>query len=215
MLELNVQKREVLGKKVKALRQQGFIPAELYGHNRDNIHLNVPAKEFKKIFKEAGESTIINLVLDNKKFPVLIHDVAFDYLRDDVQHIDFYEVKMDEKIIASVPLEFVGEAPGVREKGGILVKAMQVIEIESLPSDLPHSLQVDLSVLTDIGTSFYVKNLAIPDKVKCLVNEDTVIATVVEQKQEEEPLVTSSIEDVKVESEEKKKEREANKSKEE
>ena len=88
MAELIVQKREIFGKKVNSLRKENLIPAELYGHGLDNIHLSVPAKEFSKLFKEVGESTIINLNLENKKLPVLIHDVSTDSLSDKIIHID-------------------------------------------------------------------------------------------------------------------------------
>jgi len=203
-MELQVQKREIFGKKVKALRKQGFIPAELYGHGVENIHLSVPAKDFLKIFKEAGESTIINLNFENKKLPVLIHDVAVDPINDQIIHIDFYQIKMDEKITTSVPLEFIGEAPAVKEKGGILVKAMQEIEIEALPADLPASIKVNLNDLSEIGKSIYVKDLQVTKGLKILVEPETVVATVIEAAKEEVEEKPITVEEVKVEGEEKK-----------
>lgn len=203
-MELTVQKREILGNKVEALRQQGLIPAELYGHGIENIHLSVPAKEFSKLFKKAGESTIINLDLENKKLPVLIHDVSVDHLTDQIIHIDFYQVRMDEKITASVPLEFVGEAPAVKEKGGILIKAVQEIEIEAFPVDLPHNIEVDLNELSDIGMSIRVKELKIDKKVKVLISPETMVVTVAEPVKEEIVEKPITVEEVKVEGEEKK-----------
>ncbi len=205
-MELNVQKREILGKKVESLRQEGLIPAELYGHGSENTHLSVPAKEFSKLFKEAGESTIINLNLENKKLPVLIHDLQKNPLNDEISHIDFYQVRMDEKITASVPLEFVGEASAVREKGGVLIKAAQEIEIEALPADLPHKIEVDLSHLSDIGMNIHVKDLKIDSKARILVDPETVIAIVAEPTKEEIEEKPITVEEVKVEGEEKKEE---------
>lgn len=210
-MELTVQKREILGNKVEALRQNGLIPAELYGHGIENIHLSVPAKEFSKLFKEAGESTIINLVLsdtEGKKLPVLIHEVSFDHLTDQIIHIDFYQVKMDEKITTSVPLEFIGEAPAVKEKIGILIKAVQEVEIEALPADLPHSIPVDLSSLSAIGMGIHVKDLKISDKVKILIDPETVVVTVTEPAKEEVVEKPITVEEVKVEGEEKKEKKE-------
>ncbi|NCO15259.1 50S ribosomal protein L25 [Candidatus Wolfebacteria bacterium CG18_big_fil_WC_8_21_14_2_50_39_7] len=201
-MELNVQKREIFGKKVNSLRRENLIPAELYGHGLENIHLSVPAKEFSKLFKEAGESTIINLNLENKKLPVLIHEVSVDPLSDKIIHIDFYQVKMDEKIITSVPLEFIGEAPAVKEKEGILIKAVQEIEVEALPSDLPHNIEVDISQLSDIGMSIHVKDLKIDKKVKVLADLETVVATVTEPAKEEVVEKPITVEEVKVEGEE-------------
>ena len=170
-MDLLVQTREILGKKIKSLRKQGFIPAELYGHGLENQHLSVSAKEFGKIFKQAGESTLIKLkVKDGKEFNVLIHDIVKNALTDEISNIDFYSVKMDEKIKARVPLEFIGESPAVKEKGGVLIKSMHEIEVESLPADLPHHLTVDVSHLTEIGSSLSVINLEAPAKVKILVN---------------------------------------------
>ena len=206
MAELIVQKREIFGKKVNSLRRESLIPAELYGHDLENIHLSVPAKDFSKLFKEAGESTIINLNLENKKLPVLIHEVSVDPLSDKIIHIDFYQVRMDEKITTSVPLEFIGEAPAVKEKEGILVKAVQEIEVEALPGDLPHNIEVDISQLSDIGMSIHVKDLKIDKKVKVLADPETVVATVTEPAKEEVVEKPITVEEVKVEGEEKKKE---------
>lgn len=205
-MELIVQKREILGKKVESLRQEGLIPAELYGHGSENLHLSVPAKEFSKLFKEAGESTIINLNLENKKLPVLIHDLQKNPLNDEISHIDFYQVRMDEKITASVPLEFVGEAAAVKEKGGVLIKAVHEIEIEALPADLPHKIEVDLSQLSDIGMNIHVKDLKIDRKARILVDPETVIAIVAEPAKEEIEEKPITVEEVKVEGEEKKEE---------
>ncbi len=206
MAELIVQKREIFGKKVNSLRKENLIPAELYGHGLDNIHLSVPAKEFSKLFKEVGESTIINLNLENKKLPVLIHDVSTDSLSDKIIHIDFYQVRMDEKITTSVPLEFIGVSAAVKEKEGILVKAVQEIEVEALPADLPHNIEVDISQLSDIGMNIHVKDLEIDKKVKVLADPETVVATVTEPAKEEVVEKPITVEEVKVEGEEKKKE---------
>ncbi|MEK7193754.1 MAG: 50S ribosomal protein L25 [Patescibacteria group bacterium] len=209
-MELIAQKREIFGKKVKSLRQQGLIPAELYGHGFENFHLTVPTKEFSKTFKEAGESTIIKLKVggeesnDKKEFNVLIHDTQRDALTDEITHIDFYQVRMDEKITAAVPLEFVGEALAVKEKGGILVKALKEVEVEALPADLPHNISVDLSSLTDIGFSIYVKDLSVGPKVKIKVEPETVVATVTEPTKEEVVEKPISVGEVKVEGEDKK-----------
>lgn len=218
-MELTVQKREILGKKIRSLRRDGLIPAELYGHGFENIHLSVPVKDFSKVFKEAGESTIINLVLSgvegstvgDDKFPVLVHDVEFDSLSDKINHIDFVAVRMDEKITATVPLEFIGEAPAVKEKDGVLIKAVKEIELETLPVNLPHSIAVDVVSLVDIGSVIRVGDLKINSKVKLLVDSETVIATIIGKAAEEEVVPEVKIEDVKVEGEEKKKEKEKEK----
>jgi len=204
-IDLQVQKREILGKKVKDLRIQGFVPAELYGGTVENAHLSVPKNDFMKAYKDAGESTIVSLSFEGKKIPVLIHEVVFSTLGQEVEHVDFLAVKMDEKIKTEVALEFVGEAPAVKEKSAVLIKAMNEIEVEAFPADLPRSIKVDLAKLTDIDTSIYVKDLDVSDKVKILVDPQTVVASAVEQIVEEEVVApVASVEEIKTESEEKK-----------
>ncbi len=209
-MELIVQQREILGKKVKTLRKNGLIPAELYGHGKENFHLSVAAKDFSKLYKTAGESTVINLVLDSEKIPALIHDVSKDSLADEFLNIDFYAVRMDEKIKTKAPLEFFGESPAVK-KGGVLVKSMKEIEVEALPKDLPSHIEVDLSKLEEIHSNIYVRDLKISDKVKIFVGLETVVATIIEPVKEVVEEKPVSVEDVKVEAEEKKKAKEEEK----
>ena len=117
-MDLQAKTREKFGKAVRALRREGAIPAELYGRGLTNLHLVVPTKEFKKVYKEAGTNTVVNLVVDadlpagsQGSHSALIHDVTRDYVTDDIEHVDFYQVRMDEKIKAKIPLEFMGKPP--------------------------------------------------------------------------------------------------------
>lgn len=199
--ELVAQKREILGKAVNKLRNTGIIPAELYGHNVKNIHLGLPKKEFSEIFKAAGENEIINLIIDEKKIPVLVHDIQKNYLTDEIIHVDFYQVKMTEKITVATPLEFIGEAPAIKEKDGVLVKAMHEIKVEALPAHLPHSIKVDLTPLDEIGKSIYVSDLSIPNDVKVLVDSKTVVATITEKAKEEVVIEEPKIEEIVTEAE--------------
>lgn len=214
-MELKVQRRTILGKKTKSLRQQGLIPAELYGRDFENIHLSVSAKDFSRVFKEAGESTIIKLKVESDKgegeYNVLINDFQRSLLTNEISHIDFYSVRMDEKITAMVPLEFINESPAVKEKVGILIKAMHEIEVEALPADLPRHIEVDISGLSNIGMNIRVKDLKVNKGVKLLVEPETAVATVAEMAKEEEVVAPASVEEVKVEGEEKKKEKEEKK----
>jgi large subunit ribosomal protein L25 len=209
-MQLPVQTREKFGKSVKTLREQGLIPAELYGRGINNVHLAVEAKQFKKIFREAGENTVIDLALGKEPRKALIHGVQRNPVSQEIEHIDFYQVRMDETITAKVPFEFAGEAPAVKEYGGILNRTMNEIEVEALPGDLPHSIQVDLAELKELNQSVYVKDLKLPRGVEVTVDPETVIVTVAEPMKEEEaaPAPAADVSAVKVETEEKKAERE-------
>lgn len=212
-MELQVKKREQVGKSA-ALRRSGSIPLELYGKGVENLHLTAPVKDFKKVLKEAGENTIVNAILDGKKYPVIIHEVVRDGVSGDILNVDLYQIRMDEKIKLMVPLEFIGVSVAVKEKNGLLVKSLQEIEVEALPMDVPHILQVDISKITEIGQSLYVKDLDLPKTAKALFEPETVVATVTAKVTEEEELAKqqeagAGIETVKVEAEEKKAERDA------
>ena len=178
-LILKAKKRDVFGKKLKKERKAGFLPAVVYGHNFESIPVFVDKKEFRKIYKQAGTSSLITLNLEDKKINVLIHEVEKEPISQEPKHVDFYRVKMTEKITADVPLKFIGEAPAAKIYGAIIVKNFEKIEVECLPADLPHEIEVDLSPLTEIDSVIYVKDLNIPENVKVLVDEEeaVVVAT--------------------------------------
>src|SRR5882724_4104305 len=138
-IAITATKREVSGKRVKKLRTVGQLPAVLYGHNVKNQQIEISEKDFAKAFKSAGESTLVNLVVDGTTQPVLIHEVQHHYLNDNPIHVDFYAVNMSEKLKVRVPLHFMGEAPAVKSLGGTLVKNLSELEVECLPADLPQN----------------------------------------------------------------------------
>lgn len=214
VMELKAEKREKFGRAVTALRKAGFLPAELYGRGLQNQHLTLSLKDFKKIYKEAGEHTVVTVVVDGKKVPTIINDVSFDYLSGEPTHADLYQIRMDEKIQAKVPLEFTGEAPAVKNLGGVLVKTIQEIPVEALPDKIPHSFVVSVDGLVEIGNSIHLSDLAIPADVKALIDLKTVIVTIkakMTEEQEAALAAEANPETVKVETEEKKAERDAEK----
>lgn len=179
------EKRDILGKKTNSLRKRGFLPAVIYGKGNLSESIAVKEIDFLKLWKSAGESSVIELELDGKKRNVLIQDVAVDPLKDNPIHADFYAVDMTKTVKVEVPLEFAGESDAVKG-GGILIKVLHAIDVESLPADLPRALQVDLSILKNIGDSFSVKNLKIPKDVKILKNPEEIVALVEAPRAEEE-----------------------------
>jgi len=208
-MELEVKLRNQ-NKKAKNFIKEGDIPAILYGKDVENIPLSVNQKEFEKILKEAGESTIINLIIekDGKReaHPVLIYDIQEHYLTHKPIHIDFYQVKKGQKIKAHIPIEFIGEAPAVKILGGILVKNLDEIEVEGLPQDLPHIISVDISKLDKLESKISLKDLNISKKVKVFTSPETIVVSIV-LPQEEEVSIPESPTEVKIEGEEKKSEK--------
>jgi large subunit ribosomal protein L25 len=173
------------GKKIAEKKQ---IPAILYGRGLKNKMLWVDYLDFSRIYGEVGESTLVELSVDGdgQDHRVLIYDVQQDPVTDEFSHADFYQVKMDEEIETEVELEFVGEAPAVKELGGVLVKNMDTIEVKCLPGDLPGDIIVDISKLKTFDDHIYVKDLPISDKVKIDVDPETVVALVSEPRSDEE-----------------------------
>lgn len=207
-MQLAVEQREQFGKTVHRMRKQGRIPAELYGHGISNLHLSVDEKAFQEVFRKAGEYTVIRLLVANEERPALIHDVARDFLTGVVTHVDFYQVRMDEKTRAHIPLEFTGEAPAVKEKEGILNKTMFEIEVEAFPQDLPQRITIDLGALKDLNQSIYVRDLTLAPGVKIVADPETAVVSVTSPLKEEVPAAPVDVSAVKVETEEKKEERE-------
>lgn len=173
-----------------ALRDKGFLPAVLYGPKIKNFSLKIDKKEFENVFKEAGESSLINLEIEDKrdKFLVLVHDFQKDPIKDDFTHIDFYQPALDEETEVTIPLIFIGEAPAVKDLAGTLVKNMQELEVRALPQDLPHQIEIKVEKLKTFDDEILIKDLEVPEKVKIVKNPNEVVAFVSAPEKVEEEL---------------------------
>ncbi len=186
-INLKSKAREEVGKNLDSFRKKGMIPAVVYGHKDKPQTLWVNYLDFKRVFEKAGESTIIELEIEGKgKVNALVHDLQVDPLSDKFTHIDFFQIRMDEKIETAIPLEFIGESAAVKELGGILVKSLDEINISCLPADLPAEIKVDISKIKNFEDHIKIKDLEISDKVKILDEEETVVALVSPPRTEEE-----------------------------
>lgn len=189
-LSLKAENRDIFGKKMRegaALKKTDMLPAILYGRGQENKSLFVSFAEFSKVWKEAGESTIIELDAGGEKKNVLIYDVDLDPIKNNPRHVDFYAVDMTKTISTPVPLEFEGVAPAVKNLGGILVKVMHEIEIEALPKDLPSEIKVDISVLEKFGDKIIAADLKMPEGVNMLGHIEDVVALVEEMREDAVP----------------------------
>ena len=184
-LELTAQRREVVGHKVKHLRTSGLLPAVMYGKGQDAISLQIPAGEFEKVFKHAGESTLIYLNVDKDSFPTLIKDVARDAVSGTAVHADFYKVSLTQKITAMVPVVFTGVSPAVRDLKAIFVRNVNELEVKALPQNLPHDITVDISGLKEFGDQITLGDITLAD-AEFTGEAAEIIATVQEPKSEEE-----------------------------
>ncbi|MCK5332539.1 50S ribosomal protein L25 [Candidatus Parcubacteria bacterium] len=175
-LVISAQTRELKGRKVNKLRIEGFTPGIVYGHKKESQSISIDAKEFKKVLRSAGENTLIDLKIDDKEQgKVIIHEFQTDPVTDLLTHVDLYQVKMDEKITANVPVKFIGESSAVKNEGAILVKSYDVLEIKCLPGDLIHSIEVDLTLLDKIDDNIKVGDLKLGDDIEIIVNPEVTI----------------------------------------
>ena len=204
MITINAEARDV---KVnpKMIRKQGKIPAVFYGAGQETTSISVVRAEFIKALKDAGESSIISLKTPKGALDALIHDVALDPVMGDPIHVDFYITSKDHKLEVDVPLEYIGVAPA-EKLGGVVVKVMHEMRIESLPATLPHLITVDLAVLTELNSHLLVKDLVLPVGVKALVPPTEVIALVSQPQVEKEPSAAPDLASIEVEKKGKKEE---------
>lgn len=185
MFAIKAKKRDG-GVKLDALRKTGEMPAVFYGMGKATTSISVPTVLFKKTWREAGESSPIKLSADDESVDVLIHEVQVHPVTDEPIHADFLVVDMNKKIKVKVPLEFFGISGAVKNGLGNLVKALQEVEVEALPKDLPHDLKVDISKLETLEDNIFVFDIKLEDGVTMITNPEEVVASIVLQIEEKE-----------------------------
>ena len=185
--QLNAQPRSVLGKKVKSLRQAGQLPAVVYGNKLEPISITVDNKEFNKTYERAGTSALVDLHVGDKDiFKVLTHEPQNDPVTGKPIHIDFYRVRMDEKITTEIPLEFVGESDAVEQLGGTLVTPHDHIEVDCLPNDLVSEISIDINPLRTFEDQIKLSDIKLPQGIETDMDLNEVLALVEPPRSEEE-----------------------------
>ena len=177
---------------VHKLRENGEVPAVVYGPKQEPISLTVSEKTFRKVLSEAGESTIVELSGLPEAIDVLIKGVEFDPLKKQINHIDLYALEKGKEITTAVALEFVGEAPAEQSGFGSITKVLHEVKVTCMPKDLPGHIDVDISVLVTAEDKILVSDLKIPTGVKLEVEGEGSVAVVTpltEEVEEEAPEV--------------------------
>lgn len=186
---IKAEVRTLTGRKVRQLRKLGKTPATIYGHNFEPVSISVSTMELNKLYSHVGESTLVEIHMGDTVLPVLFKNPQYHPVSSDLIHIDCHKVNLKEKIIATVPLEFIGESLSVKN-GNVLMTILDEIEVEALPANLPEKIVVDLSVLVDIDAQITVADLNIDKTLVEVKNEaDQVIVKTDLPKVEEEPVV--------------------------
>jgi large subunit ribosomal protein L25 len=176
--KLAVEKRKVLGKKVHKLRKEGIFPANIYGKGVKSVAVQVPYKDFEKVYKEAGVTGIVDVDIAGEVRPSLIHNVQQDYYKHLLLHADFFQVNLKEKVKTMVKLVTVGEPKAVSEKLGLLMQTLAEVEIEALPTDLPDKIEVNVESLAVLDAQVTVGEIKTPTGVTILTDPSQVVAKI-------------------------------------
>jgi large subunit ribosomal protein L25 len=196
MLSLNATIRTELGSKSQSVRKQGQIAAVVYGPGVKNASIKVDEKEFRKVLKSAGESSLVELLIDGEKRPVLINKIQKDPITDNIIHVDFFQASLKEEVEVAVPLVFEGSAPAEKDLGGTLNKNLLEIEVKALPLNLPHEIKVNIESLKTFEDAILVKDLVLPKDVSVSKDPNEIVASVLAPQNIEEELAQEIKEDV-------------------
>ncbi len=200
---LEAEKRKLTGQKVKVLRREGLLPANIYGKKIKSLSVQAETKAVEKIFREAGETGLVDIKVKGEKEarPVLFHNPQFHPVSDSLLHIDFYQVDLTQKVTTDVPIEITGQSPAVDQGEGILMQILNEVEVEALPADLPEKFIIDISKLGSVGDTVTINNLKTDDKVKINAEKGQVVAKITAQQEEIEEAVVETEETVEGEGE--------------
>ncbi|MFW6150135.1 MAG: 50S ribosomal protein L25 [Chloroflexota bacterium] len=180
-LELELERRDILGKKTRFLRRQGVTPLHVYGHGTPSMSLQGPTNVVERVLAQAGTATLISLKVGKEKRPrsVVVQEVQRDPLTRKLVHVDLHQVKMREKMRTEVPVQIVGEAPALETENAELVQELNSLTVECLPAKMPHSVEVDVSSLTTVDQAIRVKDVTLDRGVTVINDPELLIARVV------------------------------------
>ena len=197
MITLTAEKRD-LKDDVTLLRKAGKVPAVFYGPKEKTTPIVVSTKDFIKVFRQAGESSVVILKEGNNEHETLIYDVDVHPLTGAPRHADFYVIEKGKKVKVHVPLVFEGVSGAVKDLGGILVKVIRELEIEAAPKDLPHEVKVNISALAELSSVITAKDIVLPAGVTLIAGADEIVASISVAKEEVEEVTTIDMSAIEV-----------------
>ncbi len=183
---LKAEKRDVIGKQVKAMRRAGKLPAVLYGRHTEPMNITLDAHNASLVLGRLTSSSLVTIDLDGNQYPALVREKQRDYIKNRLLHVDFLAVNLSETLRATVSINFVGISTAVKDFNAVLVTNLQSLEVECLPTDLPERIDVDISVLNRPGESIRVRDVKVSEKIRILDDPDTTVAVASFAKVEEE-----------------------------
>ena len=183
---IKAERRDVIGKQVKAMRRAGKLPAVIYGRHTDPINVSLDAHSASLVLGRLTSSSLVTIDLDGKEYPALVREKQRDYIKNRLLHVDFLTVSLTETLRASVAVNLVGVSTAVKDYNAVLVLNLQSLEVECLPTDLPERIDIDIAVLARPGDGIRVRDVKVSDKVRLLDDPDTMVAVATFAKVEEE-----------------------------
>ncbi len=195
-------------RKLAAIRAEGFIPGVYYGHKEASTPVVFPLNTFKKVWKTAGESSVVTLEMPKGKISALIYEVQVDPVKGVPIHVDFYAIEKGQEVWVHVPIEFVGVSPAVESFIGNLVKVLYEVEVKALPENLPHSVVVDISSLTTLDGQITAGDIVLPKGVTLVTGATDVVAAIAVAEEEPEEAPVMDLASIEVEKKGKKEEEE-------
>jgi len=179
-IELQATNREILGRKVRFLRRQGILPVHLFGHDVESLALQCDTAQFQRVLAQAGKTRLISLKLDKARRPrnVVVREIQRDPRTGELLHVDFYQVRMAEKMKVEVPIVLVGEAPALKSKENMLLHELNSLTIECLPDQIPANIEVDMSSLAEAEQAIRVKDVVLDKEVTILNDPEHLIVKI-------------------------------------
>jgi large subunit ribosomal protein L25 len=183
---LKAEKRDVIGKQVKAMRRAGKLPAVIYGRHTEPMNVTLDFHTASLVLGKLTSSSLVTIDLDGNEYPALVREKQRDYIKNRLLHVDFLAVSLNESLRASVAVNFVGLSMAVKDFNAVLVKNLESLDVECLPADLPERIDVDITALARPGDGLRVRDVKVSDKVRLLNDPDTMVVVATFAKVEEE-----------------------------
>jgi len=183
---LKAERRDVVGKQVKALRRAGKLPAVVYGRHTEPIRISLDSHVASLTLGRLTSSSLVTIQLDGNEYPALVREKQRDYIKNRLLHVDFLTVSLTENIRATVSIHLFGVSAAVKDFNAVLVNNLESLGVECLPTDLPERIELDISVLAHPGDGIRVRDVSVSDKIRVLDDPDTMVVVATFAKVEEE-----------------------------
>jgi large subunit ribosomal protein L25 len=186
---LEAEKRTITGKKVKNIRLAGKVPAVIYGGKLKSLPISLDKRDTTNTLNKVSGSTILTIKIEGEEHPTLVREIQQDYIKGELLHVDFLAVSLKEKLRTNVSVSLVGVAPVLEEYSALIVSGLDQIEVECFPQDLPEVIEVDVSILEELGAAIYLKDIPAIENVEFLSDPEDLIAVASSIKEEVEEVI--------------------------